>query len=89
MDKELKHLVRRKPTGMAQMRVDVKVLVEDQKYWDPNKRLDNYWLGADSKPGIVCQMKCVPDTGAMVTCAGPAMLHKLNMAQGALIPTSQ
>ena len=34
-------------------------------------------------------MKCVPDTGAMVTCAGPAMLHKLNMAQGALIPTSQ
>ena len=30
-------------------------------------------------------MKCVPDTGAMVTCAGLALLHKLNMAQGALI----
>ena len=34
-------------------------------------------------------MKSVPNTGAMVTCAGLALLHKLNMAQGALIPTSQ
>ena len=81
--------MRRKPRGMAKMRVDVRVLVEDQKYWHPNKRLDNYWLGADCKPGSVNQMKCVPDTGAMVTCAGLAMLNKLNMAQGALIPTSQ
>ena len=88
-DKELKHWVRRKPKGMAQMRVDIRVLVEDQKYWHPNKRLDNYWPGADSKPGRVSQIKCVPDTGAMVTCAGPALLHKLNMAQITLIPTSQ
>ena len=88
-DKELKHWVRRKPRGMAQMRVDVKVLVEDQKFWHPNKRLDNFWLGADCKPGSINQMKGVPDTGAMVSCTGPAMLHKLNMAQGQLIPTSQ
>ena len=31
-DKELKHWVRRKPRGMAQMRVDVTVLTEDQKF---------------------------------------------------------
>ena len=29
-------------------------------------------------------MKSVPDTGAMVTCAGLALFNKLNMAQGAL-----
>ena len=34
-------------------------------------------------------MTCVPDTGAMVTCSGLALLHKLNMAQVTLIPTSQ
>ena len=34
-------------------------------------------------------MKCILDTGAMVTCAGPALLNKLNMAQVTLIPTSQ
>ena len=88
-DKELQHWVRRKPRGMAQMRVDVKVLVEDQKFWHPNKRLENYWIGDDCKPGKVNQMKSVPDTGAMVTCAGLALLHKLNMAKGTLIPTSQ
>ena len=48
------------------MRVDIKVLVEDQKYWHPNKRLDNYWIGDDCKPGKVIQMKSVPDTGATV-----------------------
>ena len=62
-DKELKHWVRRKPRGMAQMRVDVKVLVEDQKFWHPNKGLENYWVGNDCKPGKVSQMKSVPDTG--------------------------
>ena len=41
-DKELQHWVRRKPRGMAQMRVDIKVLVEDLKFWHPNKRLENY-----------------------------------------------
>ena len=71
------------------MRVDVKVLVEDRKFWHPNKGLENYWVGNDCKPGKVSQMKSVPDTGAMVTCAGLALLNKLNMAQGALIPTSQ
>ena len=49
--------MRRKPRGMAKMRVDIKVLVENQRYWQPNKMLDNYWLGADSKPGRVSQMK--------------------------------
>ena len=77
-DKELKHWVRRKPRGMAQLRVDVKVLVEDQKFWHPNKGLGNYWIGSDCKPGKVSQMKSVPDTGAMVTCAGLALLNKLN-----------
>ena len=48
-DKELKHWVRRKPRGMAQMRVDVKVLVEDQKFWHPNKWLQNYWVRGDCK----------------------------------------
>ena len=71
-DKELKHWVRRKPRDMAQMRVDIKVLVEDQKFWHPNKGLANYLIGDDCKP-----------------CAGLALLNKLNMAQGALIPTSQ
>ena len=33
--------------------------------------------------------KTGPDTGAIVTCAGPALLNKLNMAQVTLIPTSQ
>ena len=42
-DKELKHWVRRKPRGMAQMRVDVKVLVA------PNKWLQNYWVRGDCK----------------------------------------
>ena len=37
----------------------------------------------------VNQVRSVPDTGAMVTCARLALLNKLNMAQGALIPTSQ
>ena len=35
LDKELKHWVRRKPKGMAEMRVDIMVLVEDQKHWNP------------------------------------------------------
>ena len=33
LDKELKHCVRRKPKGMAEMRVDIRVLVENQKHW--------------------------------------------------------
>ena len=37
--------------GMAQMRVDVKVLIKDQKFWHPNKGLENYWVGSDCKPG--------------------------------------
>ena len=38
----------------------------------------------------VNQMKYVPDTSAMDTCAGPALLNKLNMAQVTLIsPNSQ
>ena len=41
-DKELKHWVRRKPRSMAQMRVEMKVLMEDQKFWHPNKGLENY-----------------------------------------------
>ena len=65
-DKELKHWVRRKPRGMAHMRVDIKVLVENHKYWHPNKRLDNYWLGADSKPGRVSQMS-LPASGSWRT----------------------
>ena len=65
---------------MAQMRVSVKVLIEDQKFWHPNKGLENYWVGSDCKPGKVSQIKSVPDTGAMVTFAGLAMLNKLNMA---------
>ena len=65
-DKELKHWVRRKPRGMAHMRVDIKVLVENQRYWQPNKMLDNYWLGADSKPGRVSQMS-LPASGSWRT----------------------
>ena len=65
-DKELKHWVRRKPRGMAHMRVDIKVLVENYRYWHPNKRLDNYWLGADSKPGRVSQMS-LPASGSWRT----------------------
>ena len=88
-DKELNHLVRRKPKGMAEMRVDIRVLVEDQKHWHPDKRVHKYWEDVKNKSGKVSHMKCVPDTGAMVTCAGPALLNKLNMAQSTLIPTSQ
>ena len=88
-DRELMHWVRRKPRGMAEMRVDMRVLIEDQKHWHPDKRLNNYWLDMNNKSGRVSHMKCVPDTGAMVTCAGPALLHKLNMASVTLIPTSQ
>ena len=83
------HWVRRKPRGMAQMRVDIRVLVEDQKHWHPDKRVLKYWLDAKNKSGKVSQMKCVPDMGAMVTCAGHALLNKLNMAPVTLIPTSQ
>ena len=36
---------------------------------------------AKNKSGKVSQMKCVPDTGAMVTCVGPVLLNELNMAQ--------
>ena len=32
-----KHWVRRKPKGMAEMRFDIRVLVEDQKHWHPDK----------------------------------------------------
>ena len=32
-DKELNHCVRRKPKWMAEMRVDIRVLVEDQNKW--------------------------------------------------------
>ena len=88
-DKELQHWVQRKPRSRAQMQVNVKVLVEDQNFWHPNKGLGNYWIGSECKPGKVSQMKSVPDTGAMVTCAGLALLNKLNIAQGALIPKSQ
>ena len=31
--------VRRKPRGMAEMRVDIRVLVEDQMCWHPDKKL--------------------------------------------------
>ena len=66
-DRELMHRVRRKPRGMAEMRVDMRVLIEDQKHWHPDKRLNNYWLDMNNKSGRVSHMKCVPDTGAMVT----------------------
>ena len=69
LDKELKHWVRRKPKGMAEMRVDIRVLVEDQKYWRPDKRVNKYWDDAMNKSGKVSQMKCIPDTGTMITCA--------------------
>ena len=64
-DKELRHWVRRKPRGMAVMRVNVRVLVEDQKYWHPNKKLINHWPHVNSKPGGVNLLKCVPDTGGL------------------------
>ena len=74
---------------MAEMRVDVRVLMEDQKYWHLNKKLMNQWPNANDKPGKASQLKCVPNTGATVTCARPALLQKLNLASSSLIPTSQ
>ena len=77
-----------KAQGMAEMRVDIRILVEDQKHWHPDNRVNKYWDDAMNKSGKVSQMKCILDTGAMVTCAGPALLNKVNMAQITLIPTS-
>ena len=51
-----------------------------------DKRGNKY---VSNKSGKVSQMKCVPDTGAMVTCAGSALLNKLNMDPVALILTWQ
>ena len=50
-DKELMYWVRRKPRNMAEMRVDIRVLVEDQMYWHPDKKLNVHWPNASSKPG--------------------------------------
>ena len=49
LDKELKHWVRRKPKGMAEMRFDIRVLVEDQKHWHPDNRVNKYWDDAMNK----------------------------------------
>ena len=43
-DTEPMHWVRSKPRGMAEMRVDVRVLEEDQKFWHLNKSLGSYWV---------------------------------------------
>ena len=47
---------------MAEMSVDIRVLVEDQKHWHPDKRVHKYWDDAKNKSGRVSQMKCVPDS---------------------------
>ena len=88
-DKEAQHWVERKPRSMPQMRVDIKVLVEDHKLWHPNKNLGKYWPGPGTCPGKLSQEKSIADTGAMVTCSGTHLLHKLNISPANLIPTSQ
>ena len=62
------------------MRVGIRVLVADQKHWHPDKRVHKYWLDVRNKSGKVSWMEYVPDTGAMMTRAGPALLNNLNMA---------
>ena len=88
-NKELMHWVKRKPRGMAEMRVNIRVLEEDQKFWHPNKSLGDHWPNASNRTGRIKQVKVIPDTGAVVTCAGIALLHNLNLAPSILIPTSQ
>ena len=88
-DKESKHWVQRKPKSMDQMRVDIKVLVEDHAKWHPKKNFGKFWPAPKNSPGRLRQAKAIPDTGAQVTCAGPYLLQKLNMSERDLIPTSQ
>ena len=39
--------------GMAEMWVDIRVLVEDQKHWHPDKKVHKYWDDAKNKSGKV------------------------------------
>ena len=80
------HWVRRKPKGM---RVEIRVL---WRIRSTGTLIASAQVlgGCENHVGKVSQMKYVPDTSAMDTCAGPALLNKLNMAQVTLIsPNSQ
>ena len=88
-DKESKHWVQREPRSMEQLRVDIRVLVEDHTRWHPDKNFDKLWPAPKNNPGKARQTKAIPDTGAQVTCSGPSLLQKLNMSERDLIPTSQ
>lgn len=88
-DSEVQHWVQRKPRAMKQMRVDIRVLVEDHRAWHPRDNFKKSWPVQGSNPGKIFQIKSTPDTGAQVTCSGTHLLQKLNMSQRDLIPTSQ